>query len=115
MYPIWAGILIDLAFIAVIALIFVFYHFIWYDLLQRNEPFTKEFARIATKRPWFFFGIMAVLIGLTIFAGVQSPQWYWQVIHFTIAVVLGGVAGHVIDYMYDPNNPPHLVRLLLRR
>ena len=108
MYPIWEGALIDLVFLLFIAIVAIYYHFIWWDLFQMMEPFTHIFARIAQKRPWFFYGIVGLLIVVAMYAGIVIHYWYWQVIHIFLVGFFGWLIGHIIAAASDPNNPPHL-------
>lgn len=108
MYPVWAGILIILSFNASILVFAIFYPFIWYDLFQRFEPFTRQFARIAQKRPWFFYGIVGLLALAALITTIHSNIWYWQVIHAEIVFGLGWLVGHIFDASQDPLNPPHM-------
>jgi hypothetical protein len=105
--PIWAGILIDVAFIICVALLAIFYPWIWYDLFQRNEPFTQQWARIAQKRPWFFYGLCGLLL-VGAFAGAILIEWWaWRVIHVIVVGFFAWLLPHVWAAAQDPNNPPH--------
>jgi hypothetical protein len=67
------------------------YHWFWNDLMQRDEPYTKQASRIAEAHPTFFYGsigtfVLLCLVGLT-FAG-------WFIYH-----ILDYIKGH-------PENKP---------
>jgi fatty acid desaturase len=104
--PIWEGALIDLAFILAVTLFAVFYPWVWYDLFQRNEPFTAQYARIAQKRPWFFYGICVVLL-LGAFIGAMIAAWWLRVILIITVGFFGWFIPHIWSASQDPSNPPH--------
>lgn len=107
--PVWAGWLIIAAFLLVSTLIAVFYNWIWYDLLQRFEPFTLQLGRICAKRPWLWYGFMVLVIAWVITTALVAP-WWVRVIFVFVTGFFGWFMPHIAAAACDPDNPYHLVR-----
>jgi len=55
------------------------YYKVWHDLAQRNEPWTRQFARIAQAHPAFWYSTLGTLIAGGIF-GICFLGWLiWHV------------------------------------
>lgn len=82
------------------------YKFIWYDLLQRSEPFTWQFCRIQEKRPFLFWTIFLMIGGIGwhyIFDGIL-----WQKIIAGLGLLIGAwFVGHIIDSIQEHEHEPN--------
>lgn len=54
------------------------YYWFWHDFLQRKEPFTLQFRRMADARPLVFWGTVGTICsGLIVGIGFMA----WFIIH----------------------------------
>ena len=67
------------------------YKWFWSDLMQKGEPYTRQFSRIAQAHPVFWNGTIGTMIGLCV-VGI---------------CFLGWLIWHVKDYIKkNPDNKP---------
>ncbi len=107
--PIWAGVLIDVTVLAVWILLAIKYPWIWYDLFQRYEPFTKQLGRICAKRPWLWYGFNAIVLVFALSTALFAP-WWARVLAIFFVGFFGWYMPHIAEAAIDPDNPPHLVQ-----
>ena len=82
------------------------YRFIWYDLLQRDEPFTWQFCRMQEKRPFVFWTIFLALGGIGwnyIFTG----EWWQKVLAFVGLMIGAWFIGHIVDSIQEHGHEPN--------
>ncbi len=52
-----------------------FYRWFYHDLMQRDEPYTRQAARIAEAHPTFFYGVIGTFV-LMCLVGLTFIGWF---------------------------------------
>ena len=82
------------------------YHFIYYEVLQRNEPFTWQFCRIEENSPYVFWLIVTsitVLLGSVLLNG---NWWQQSLATYGLGFVIW-FTPHIIDSIQEHNHEPN--------
>lgn len=82
------------------------YFWLYYDLLQRTEPFTWQFCRMQERRPFMFWTVFLLLGGVGwhfIFTG----EWWQKLLGGFGLLVAAWFVGHIIDSIQEHGHEPN--------